>query len=176
MVVMCSILSTVPLLKQNTFRPRPLRDILRRPRPIRMYLSSPLPVSLHPVSFLSICLLTFFTLQILTGSSDRQIRLFNPLKAPPPPPISPSITTSSTTSISSVSSGLIQTYSAHGYEVLDIAVSEDNARFASVGGDRQVFLWDVAQGRTLRRWSGHGARVNCVGIGGEGGGVVASGE
>ena len=72
--------------------------------------------------------------------------------------------------------GLIQTYSAHGHEVLDIAVSDDNARFASVGGDRQVFLWDVAQGRTLRRWSGHGGRVNCVGFGGDGGGVVGSGE
>jgi mitogen-activated protein kinase organizer 1 len=32
-------------------------------------------------------------------------------------------------------------YEAHGYSVLDIAVTADNARFASVGGDRQVFLW-----------------------------------
>jgi len=60
--------------------------------------------------------------------------------------------------------------------VLDIAVTEDNARFASVGGDRQVFLWDVATGRTLRRWSGHGGRVNAVSFGGEGGSVVVSGE
>ena len=59
--------------------------------------------------------------------------------------------------------------------MLDIAVTEDNARFASVGGDRQVFLWDVATGRTLRRWSGHGGRVNAVAFGGEGG-VVVSGE
>ncbi|KAL8849571.1 MAG: hypothetical protein Q9221_005445 [Calogaya cf. arnoldii] len=97
---------------------------------------------------------------ILTGSSDRSIRLYNPAKA----------------STSSTGSGLVQTYSAHGYEVLDISVTEDNARFASVGGDKQVFLWDVATARTLRRWSGHFGRVNCVGVGGEEGSVVVSGS
>ena len=70
----------------------------------------------------------------------------------------------------------MQKYSAHGYEVLDIAVTEDNARFASVGGDKQVFLWDVATARTLRRWSGHYGRVNCVGFGGEDDSVVISGS
>ncbi|CAO1605928.1 hypothetical protein XANCAGTX0491_009431 [Xanthoria calcicola] len=97
---------------------------------------------------------------LLTGSSDRSIRLYNPAKA----------------STSSIGSGLVQTYSAHGYEVLDISVTEDNARFASVGGDKQVFLWDVATARTLRRWSGHFGRVNCVGFGGEEGSVVFSGS
>lgn len=72
-------------------------------------------------------------------------------------------------------SGLVQSYSAHGYEVLDLAVTDDNARFASVGGDKLVFLWDVATARTLRRWSGHFGRVNCVGFGGEGDSVVVSG-
>ncbi|KAL8755710.1 MAG: hypothetical protein Q9199_003453 [Rusavskia elegans] len=97
---------------------------------------------------------------ILTGSSDRSIRLYNPAKS----------------SGSSVGSGLVQTYSAHGYEVLDISVTEDNARFASVGGDKQVFLWDVATARTLRRWSGHFGKVNCVEFGGEEGSVVVSGS
>ncbi|KAL8879489.1 MAG: hypothetical protein Q9198_002903 [Flavoplaca austrocitrina] len=96
---------------------------------------------------------------ILTGSSDRSIRLYNPAKS----------------FSASVGSGLVQTYSAHGYEVLDISVTEDNARFASVGGDKQVFLWDVATARTLKRWSGHFGRVNCVGFGGEEGSVVVSG-
>jgi WD40 repeat protein len=58
---------------------------------------------------------------------------------------------------------------------LDIAVTSDNARFASVGGDRKVFLWDVVTGRTLRRWEGHSGRVNAVGFGAEGA-VVVSGE
>ena len=69
----------------------------------------------------------------------------------------------------------MQSFSAHGYEVLDIAVTEDNARFASVGGDRLVFLWDVSQGKTLRRWSGHNGRVNAVAFAGEGDAVVVSG-
>ncbi|MCJ1257664.1 hypothetical protein MMC24_005490 [Lignoscripta atroalba] len=97
---------------------------------------------------------------ILSGSSDRSIRLYNPIKA----------------SASTPSSGLIQTYSAHGYEVLDLAVTDDNARFASVGGDRQVFLWDVATAKTVKRWTGHAGRVNCVSFGGDGDGVVVSGS
>ncbi|MCJ1225604.1 hypothetical protein MMC12_002253 [Toensbergia leucococca] len=96
---------------------------------------------------------------ILTGSSDRAIHLYNPAKA----------------SLAVPKSGLVQTYSAHGYEVLDLAVTDDNARFASVGGDKQVFLWDVATARTVRRWSGHFGRVNCVGFGGEGDSVLVSG-
>ncbi|MCJ1312548.1 hypothetical protein MMC25_006222 [Agyrium rufum] len=107
---------------------------------------------------------------ILTGSSDRSIRLYNPSKALLP------TSSNASTLTPHIGAGLIQTYSAHGYEVLDIAVTDDNARFASVGGDRQVFLWDVTQGRTLRRWSGHAGRVNCVGFGGEGGSVVISGS
>lgn len=60
--------------------------------------------------------------------------------------------------------------------MLDLAVTDDNARFASVGGDKTVFLWDVATARTVRRWAGHAGRVNAVAIGGEGGHVVVSGE
>ena len=60
--------------------------------------------------------------------------------------------------------------------MLDLAVSNDNARFVSVGGDKQVFLWDVSTARTLRRWSGHFGRVNCVDFGGEEGSVVVSGS
>ncbi|KAI9798690.1 MAG: hypothetical protein M1833_004679 [Piccolia ochrophora] len=95
---------------------------------------------------------------ILTGTASRQIALFN----------------ASTTS-------QIQSYDAHAYAVLDLAVAPDNARFASVGGDKQVFLWDVATARTLRRWTGHFGRVNCVAFGGEAdrgeaGGVVVSGS
>lgn len=47
-----------------------------------------------------------------------------------------------------------------GWEVLDISISHDNARFASVGGDKAVFLWDVATAKTLRRFLGHTHRVN----------------
>ncbi len=77
---------------------------------------------------------------------------------------------------------LIQTYSAHGYEVLSLAVAADNARFASVGGDRTVFLWDVATAQTTRRFGssgsgqyGHSSRVNCVAFGGAEDSLVISG-
>ncbi|KAI7162629.1 WD40 repeat-like protein [Hortaea werneckii] len=90
---------------------------------------------------------------LLTGSQDRHIRLFNP-----------------------TTSKLIQTYSAHGYEVLDLAVAEDNSRFVSGGGDKTVFLWDVAAGTTLRRFAGHVGRVNAVAFGGVGDAVVVSGS
>ncbi|KAK5694915.1 hypothetical protein LTR97_009510 [Elasticomyces elasticus] len=90
---------------------------------------------------------------LLTGSQDRSIRLFNP-----------------------ANSKLVQTYSAHGYEVLDLAVSQDNARFASVGGDKVVFVWDVPTAQTLRRFTGHAGRVNAVSFGGEADSVVVSGS
>jgi mitogen-activated protein kinase organizer 1 len=70
---------------------------------------------------------------------------------------------------------LIQTYSAHGYEVLSVSVSGDNERFASAGGDRAVFLWDVATATTLRRFAGHSSRVNCVKFAAEADSVLVSG-
>ncbi|KAK8187301.1 mitogen-activated protein kinase organizer 1 [Phyllosticta capitalensis] len=89
---------------------------------------------------------------ILTGSSDRSIRLFNATKA-----------------------SLVQSYTGHGYEVLDISVTEDNARFASCGGDKTVFVWDVATAKTVRRLAGHVGRVNGVAWGAAGD-VVVSGS
>ncbi|KAF3479544.1 WD domain-containing protein [Arthroderma uncinatum] len=100
---------------------------------------------------------------LLTGSSDRSVHLSRAL--PSSSSSSPQITTSP-----------IQRYEAHGYSVLDIAVSTDNARFASVGGDKQVFLWDVETGTTVRRWAGHSGRVEAVEFGGEADSVVISGS
>lgn len=36
-------------------------------------------------------------------------------------------------------------------------------RFASCGGDRQVFLWDVGTGNIIRKFRGHDAYINTVG-------------
>ncbi|TVY48208.1 WD repeat domain-containing protein [Lachnellula occidentalis] len=108
---------------------------------------------------------------ILAGSSDRSIRLYNPSRPAAPPssnPLEPPRATQ-----------LIQTYSAHGYEVLDIAVAQDNATFASVGGDRSVFHWDVTKAQTLRRFGGnqgHTARINTVTFAGAGDSVLISGS
>lgn len=90
---------------------------------------------------------------LLSGSSDRTVKLLNP-----------------------ATGRQIQSYAAHGYEVLDLAVSADNARFASVGGDKTVFLWDVATAQTLRRFTGHAGRVNACAFGGEEDGVLCSGS
>ncbi|KAF1996977.1 WD40 repeat-like protein [Amniculicola lignicola CBS 123094] len=90
-------------------------------------------------------------LHILTGSSDRTIRLYNPSKAP--------------LSSEYRNAGLVKEYEAHGYEVLSIAVAQDNAKFCSTGGDKSVFLWDTMSGQTIRRWSGHGGRVNTCSFG-----------
>lgn len=102
---------------------------------------------------------------ILTGSTDRAVHLSRALPNTNNAIGSPIETTSP-----------IQKYEAHGYTVLDIAVASDNSRFASVGGDRQVFLWDVEQGVTIRRWGGHNARVEAVQFAGEEDAVVVSGE
>lgn len=100
---------------------------------------------------------------VLTGSTDRAIHLSRAL----PSTDTPSIVETTRP---------IQKYEAHGYSILDIAVSSDNSRFASVGGDRQVFLWDVEQGGTVRRWTGHSSRVEAVQFAGEGDSVVVSGR
>lgn len=110
---------------------------------------------------------------VLTGSADRSIRLYNPspntsvpeVRPQPRPPVP--------------QGRLIQTYAAHGYEVLALDVAADNERFVSAGGDRAVFLWDVAAGVTTRRFGGsaygHAARVNCVRFAGDGDALVVSG-
>lgn len=104
---------------------------------------------------------------ILAGSSDRSVRLYNP---------SP---TSSANS-EEPEGRLIQTYSAHGYEVLSIAVSSGNESFVSSGGDRAAFLWDVSTAVTTRRFGGnihgHTGQINCVSFAGAGDSLIVSGS
>ncbi|KAK0668910.1 putative mitogen-activated protein kinase organizer 1 [Cercophora samala] len=108
---------------------------------------------------------------ILTGSSDRSIRLYNPTSTTPSP-----------VSGQPPAGRLIQTYTgAHSYEVLSLSVSSQNDRFASAGGDRTVFLWDVTTALTLRRFGSnstthsHTGRVNAVLISGHDDSLVISG-
>jgi mitogen-activated protein kinase organizer 1 len=53
--------------------------------------------------------------------------------------------------------------------------SHDNAKFASAGGDRSVFVWDVATGVTNRRLAGHMSKVHTVEFNTDAS-VLASGE
>lgn len=50
-----------------------------------------------------------------------------------------------------------------------------NARFASCGGDRSVFLWDVATQQTIKKFQGHSGKVNAVAFN-EDESVLASGS
>ncbi|CAI6304807.1 unnamed protein product [Periconia digitata] len=99
---------------------------------------------------------------ILTGSGDRSIRLYNPSKAP-------FAAAQNTTDL-----GLVNKYSAHGYEILSLCINEANDRFISTGGDKTVFLWDVATAQTVRRFTGHSGRVNRGVFGGESDSVIVS--
>lgn len=104
---------------------------------------------------------------ILTGS-DRTIRLYNPLKAPPGS-VAP-------TNNHTAPAGLVNKYSAHGHEVLSITVNDANDRFVSTGGDKIVFYWDVATAQTVRRFAGHSARINRGVFGGDGDSVIVTGS
>ncbi|KAF1848014.1 WD40 repeat-like protein [Cucurbitaria berberidis CBS 394.84] len=105
---------------------------------------------------------------ILTGASDRTIRLYNPQKAPP--------SSVAPTTSNAYPPGLVNKYTAHGYEVLSIDVNEANDRFVSTGGDKTVFFWDVQTAQTVRRWTGHAGRVNRGVFGGDGDSIIATGS
>lgn len=105
---------------------------------------------------------------ILTGSSDRTIRLFNPQKAP--------ISSVAPSASNAYPPGLVNKYSAHGYEVLSISVNGANDKFVSTGGDKTVFLWDVQTAQTIRRYTGHAGRVNRGVFGGDEDSIIATGS
>jgi mitogen-activated protein kinase organizer 1 len=82
----------------------------------------------------------------LTGGEDRRVLLWNPWRE-----------------LADGASHLpIKAYTVHNQRVLDVCIAQDNASFASCGGDRTVFVWDVTSGSVTRRLIGHEQRVNCV--------------
>ena len=80
----------------------------------------------------------------LTGGDDRRVCLWNPYREPASELVP------------------IKEYAMHSKQVLDVAVAHDNASFASCGGDKTVFVWDVGSGLVSRRLMGHDQRVNAV--------------
>eukprot|EP01084_Bolivina_argentea_P124554 220703_1 len=77
---------------------------------------------------------------IISGGMDKTIRLYNPHK-----------------------SLLIKEYKAHGYDIQCIKI-ENNTKstFASCGGDKSIFIWDINTGKILRKLWGHSQRINCL--------------
>lgn len=73
----------------------------------------------------------------MSCSDDKTVSLWNPFKADP---------------TQGGAAMLIKSYAGvHGYGVLDLCISADNSRFASAGGDRAAFLWDVTTGASYSR-------------------------
>lgn len=88
----------------------------------------------------------------ITASDDRTVKLWNPHR---PPPVAP---------IGGEESALcIQTYSGvHGYGIFDVAISKDKSKFASAGGDKSCFVWDVTTGKVIRKIQAHSHRINSI--------------
>ncbi|RHY71642.1 hypothetical protein DYB30_000165 [Aphanomyces astaci] len=103
----------------------------------------------------------------MSCGSDRTIRLWNPHREGTDGP---------------TSALMIKTYKGlHGYEIRDVAMyvhvhmsslhvvipcvstsENDNSKFVSCGRDKAVFQWDVASGKTIRKFEGHVSSVNAV--------------
>ena len=96
----------------------------------------------------------------VTCGADRSVKLWNPKREAP-----------------TTGALLIKTYEGpHSKEVSSVAVADDSARIASVGGDATAFVWGVATGAVARRLEGHTSRVNCAAFCGPGHCVLATGS
>jgi len=84
----------------------------------------------------------------MTASDDRTSILWNPIKEDPS---------------KSGQALLIKSYTGgHGYSIFDLVIAHDNSKFATVGGDKAAFLWDVTSGNIIRRLQSHTQRINTV--------------
>ncbi|TFJ83470.1 hypothetical protein NSK_005239 [Nannochloropsis salina CCMP1776] len=99
----------------------------------------------------------------MTGGQDKSIKLWNPFRP-------------SADANKAGEAMLVQTFTGpHGYEIRDVAITTDNARFASCGGDTAFYLWDVATARVVKKFSGHAHMINSLAFNAEGT-VVLSGS
>lgn len=79
---------------------------------------------------------------LMTGHADRTVKLWNAKKGV-----------------------LVKTYEAvQNREVFDIAIFQDNGRFASCGGDKTFFLWDVLTGKYIRKITAHMSKINTLAL------------
>jgi len=76
----------------------------------------------------------------MSGHSDRTVKLWNANKG-----------------------SLIRNFSGlHNREILDIAIFSDNNKFASCGGDKVFFIWDVLTGNFIRKIIAHTNKINTM--------------
>lgn len=76
---------------------------------------------------------------VMSGSQDKTVKLWNPYKGL-----------------------LVKSYEVNSHDVLDLAITQDNCKFSSVGFDKQVYLVDSIKGNVLRRFYGHTERINTI--------------
>ncbi|CDW87464.1 mitogen-activated protein kinase organizer [Stylonychia lemnae] len=58
---------------------------------------------------------------------------------------------------------LIKSYAGvHNREVLDIAIFNENDKFASCGGDKTFYIWDVLSGKYIRKFIAHTNKINAI--------------
>lgn len=50
----------------------------------------------------------------------------------------------------------------HNYDVYSLDISKDNSKFITGGGDKNIILTDVIEGKYIRKYTGHTSRVNSV--------------
>ena len=72
----------------------------------------------------------------LTCGSDKSVKLWNPHR-----------------------NLLLKSYIGHGYEVLDAQSSSDNSQLCSCSMDKTVMVFDVATGKSLRKYRGHAGMI-----------------
>lgn len=52
----------------------------------------------------------------------------------------------------------------HNYDVSAVEVTKDNAKLVTGGGDKNVIVTDIAEGKTISKFSGHNGRINSVAL------------
>jgi mitogen-activated protein kinase organizer 1 len=87
----------------------------------------------------------------VTAGSDKTFVLWNPYRSAPP-------------GDASAGALLVHRYIGHGYEIVDVAISDDNARIVTCGGDRCAFVWDTSTGGIVRKLFGHEQRLSAVAL------------
>lgn len=76
----------------------------------------------------------------MTASEDRGVCLYNPQK-----------------------NIMIKNYkNLHNYDVSGLEISRDNSKFVTGGGDKNVIVTEVVEGKSINKYTGHNGRVNCV--------------
>jgi mitogen-activated protein kinase organizer 1 len=52
----------------------------------------------------------------------------------------------------------------HNYDVCGLAITNDNSKFITGGSDKVVIITDVAEGKSINKYSGHNGRINAIAL------------